>query len=108
MYKGNLDISYIPVLQTHLLFVSPSKNQDSPVKTRLGTHLECYRDVSIFGKLLDKRVAYSSINPTNPQTAILRDFFFFRVQNKGLHFMKTAFFHFMMQISSYILLDPEF
>lgn len=47
---------------TFLCFKTPldvnlCKNQESYVKKRLGTHPEYYGNITIFGKLLDQRVA---------------------------------------------------
>lgn len=39
------------------LDVNLCKNQESHVKKRLGTHPEYYGNITIFGKLLDQRVA---------------------------------------------------
>jgi len=41
------------------------------VKKRLGPHLEYYKDLSIFGNLVDKQVAYSRIKTQNPKLPYL-------------------------------------
>lgn len=64
----------IGVLYKHLLLVNLCNNQESNVKETLGTHSKYYRDISIFDKLLDKKVAYSRTKTQNPKPSHLKIF----------------------------------
>lgn len=90
------------------LDVNLCKNQESYVRKRLGTHPEYYGNVTIFGKLLDQRVAqaYTRIKAHISKLAYLE--IFLKTQNKVPHFMKRDFFHFMFQISYYVSLYAKF
>lgn len=59
------------------LDVNLCKNQESYVKKRLGTHPEYYGNITIFGKLLDQRVAqaYTRMTAQNSKLPYLKIFY---------------------------------
>lgn len=60
------------------------------MKKRLGTHPEYCRDICKFGKLLDKKVAYSRIKTQNPKLPYLEIF----LKTQSTAFYEKRFFSF--------------